>query len=235
MGPEAGRNNPWPTMEPTGHIPQGKLGAHKLGDKLFQVQTEFAPRPHPRVTSSVILDGRIVHKMDKEWSGGTESDAARDALDKLIADQHKATLEMVRARAVEFIEGQSPISPSNGYPAPTIRDTIEEVVRSVPYTIGLYEFDADGGVVYRSAFRDMVADWDREFAAVSSLVYGLPQIIRVGDFRYGLINFGAENLIAARIRGRSFGILTDPTATCEHLRRDFPEFFEAIYNAADSA
>ncbi|MEW5874549.1 MAG: hypothetical protein AB1752_05130 [Candidatus Zixiibacteriota bacterium] len=222
-------------MEPTNYIPQGKLGAHRLGSKLFQVQTEFAHRPHPRVTSSVILDGRIVHKTDKEWSGGMESEAERAALDALIADQHKATLEMVQARAVEFLGVESPIAASPGYPTPTIRDTIEEVLRSVPYTIGFYEFDNEGEVVHRSAFRDMVADWDREFAAVSSLVYGLPEIIKVGEFRYGLISFGAENLIAARIRGRSFGILTDPSATCEHLRKDFPEFFEAIYNAADPA
>jgi hypothetical protein len=187
------------------------------------------------VTSSVILDGRIVHKTDKEWTGGMESEADRDSLDALIAEQHKATLEMVRDRAVEFLGPDSPVSPTPGYPAPTIRDTIEEVLRSVPYTIGFYEIDAEGEVIHRSAFRDMVADWDREFAAVGSLVYGLPEIIRVGEFRYGLINFGAENLIAARIRGRSFGILTDPSATCEHLRKDFPEFFEAIYNAADPA
>ena len=222
-------------MESAEHIPQGKLGGHKHGDKLFQVQTEFAQRPKPRVTSSVVLDGRTVHKTDKEWSGYLSLEDDRDALDALIAEQHKQTMAMVKERAEEFLRASSPTPVAVGYPEPSIRDTIQEVLRSVPYTIGLYEFDATGAVIFRSGFRDMMADWDREFAAVGSLVFGLPNIIRVGDFRYGLISFGAENLIAARIRGRAFGILVDPSATVENLRGDFPEFFEAVYNAPDTA
>ena len=230
----AGRGDE-PPVDPTSYIPQGKLGSHRVGDKLFQVQTEFARRPRQRVTSSVVLDGRTIHKTDKEWSGDLEIEADREGLDQCIAEQHKETMAMIKEKAGEFLIDSSPTPAEDGYPQPTIRDTIEEVLRAVPYTIGLYEFDAEGEVVYRVGFRDVMAEWDREFAAMSALVFGLPTIIRVGNFNYGLVHFGAENLIAARIRGRAFGILTDPTATVEHLRRDFPEFFEAVYNAPDPA
>ena len=222
-------------MDPASYIPQGKLGYHRVEDKLFQVQTEFARRPRQRVTSSIVLDGRTLHKTDREWSGDLALEEDRDTLDKFIAEQHKQTLAMVKQRVNEFIGSSNPTPARDGYPEGTIRDTIEEVLRSVPYTIGLYEFDADGQVIYRRGFRDVVADWDREFAAMSALVFGLPTIIRVGNFMYGMVHFGAENLIAARIRGRAFGILTDPSATMEHLRRDFPELFEAVYSAPDPA
>ncbi len=222
-------------MDPTSYIPQGKLGHHRVEDKLFQVQTEFARRPKQRVTSSVVLDGRTVHKTDREWNGDLVLEEDRDGLDRFIAEQHKQTLDLVKAQAHEFLREDSRTPVEDGYPEPTIRDTIEEVLRSVPYTIGLYEFDPEGQVIYRQSFRDVVADWDREFVAMSSLVFGMPTIIRVGNFRYGMVHFGAENLIAARIRGRAFGILTDPSATVEHLRRDFPELFEAVYSAPDPA
>jgi len=222
-------------MEPIVSIPQGKLGSHRLGEKLFQVQTEFAQRPRTRVTSSVVLDGRIVHKTDVEWDGNLSDPDDYAALEVLIADQHKATLDLVRERATEFLGPNSPTPTGNGYPEPTIRDTIEEVLRTVPYTIAFYEFDADGEIVYSSTFRDVVADWEREFAAISALVFGMPSIIRVGDFCYGLVSFGGENLIAARIKERAFGILTEATTQIEHLRRDFPEFFEAVYRASDPA
>lgn len=222
-------------MDPTSYIPQGKLGYHRVEDKLFQVQTEFARRPKQRVTSSVVLEGRTIHKTDREWNGDLAVEEDRDGLDQFIAEQHKQTLDLVKAQAHEFLREDSRTPVEDGYPEPTIRDTIEEVLRSVPYTIGLYEFDPEGQVIYRQSFRDVVADWDREFAAMSTLVFGMPTIIRVGNFRYGMVHFGAENLIAARIRGRAFGILTDPSATVEHLRRDFPELFEAVYSAPDPA
>jgi hypothetical protein len=222
-------------MDAAQYIPQGKLGGHHHNGKLFQVQTEFALRPRTRVTSSVLLDGRIVHKSDCEWTGDLADPADRDALDQLIAKQHKATMTIVQERAEEFLGPKPLTSSEDGYPAPTIRDTIIEVLQTVPYTIAFYEFDADGNVVYRYSFRDMVAEWEREFEAISSLVFGLPNIIRVGDFCYGLVSFGAENLIAARIQGHAFGILTDPSASVDHLRRDFPEFFEAVYSAENPA
>ena len=222
-------------MEPVVPLPQGKLGSYRLGEKLFQVQTEFAQRPRTRVTSSVVLDGRIVHKTDVEWDGDLSDPEDYAALETLISDQHKATMVLVRERATEFLAPPSPTPAADGYPEPTIRDTIEEVLRTVPYTIAFYEFDADGAIIYRSTFRDVVADWEREFAAISALVFGMPNIIRVGDFCYGLVSFGGENLIAARIQERAFGILTEATTKIEHLRRDFPEFFEAVYHASDSA
>ena len=222
-------------MEAVDYIPPGQLGYHKLGEKTLQVQTEFATRPRPRVTSSVVVDGRIVHKTDLEWTDDLASDESRQKLEAALAEQHKATMALVQERAVEFIGGHSPVTapPAPGYEATTFRDTIEEVLRTVPYIMALYEFDSEGQVVYRAQFRDMVAEWEREFEAISAIVFGMPSVIRVGEFRQGIVYFGAENLITARIKGRAFGIMTDPEATVEHLRRDFPEFFEAVYNATD--
>lgn len=223
------------TMEPATYIPQGLLGSYRRGDKIFQVQTEFAWRPRPRVSSSVVLDGRTVHKTDREWAGDLESPGVRGELDTLIAEQHKATMELVALRADEFLGPLTPTPSDGGYAAPTIRDTMEEVLRTVPYVIGLYEFDETGAVTHRHHFRDVVAEWDREFTALSTLVFGMPSIIRVGDFRYGLVRFGVENLITARIGDRAYGILTDPAAGIELLRKDFPELFEAAYSAEDTA
>jgi hypothetical protein len=222
-------------MESTTYSPPGKLSAHRCGEKLLQVQTEFAQRPRPRITSSVVVDGRTVHKADREWTLDLDLEENRLRLEIELEEQHRATMALVVDRAAEFAEsGRPSLTPSDdGYPTPTFRDTIEEVLRSVPYTVALYEFDQTGQIIYRRPFRDMVAEWDREFAALSAIVFGLPQILRVGEFRHGIVHFGAENLISATIRGRAFGILTDPEVGVENLRRDFPEFFEAVYDASD--
>jgi hypothetical protein len=222
-------------MEAVDYIPPGQLGHHKHGDKVLQVQTEYATRPRPRITSSVVVDGRIVHKNDREWSDDLAVPENRERLEATIVEQHRATMTLVAERAAEFTSGQVTVTvPSQaGYETPTFRDTIEEVLRTVPYIMAFCEFDNEGKVVYRAQFRDMVGEWDREFEALSQIVFGMPAVIRVGEFRQGIVYFGAENLITARIKGRAFGIMTDPEATVEHLRRDFPEFFEAVYHATD--
>jgi len=222
-------------MDATDYIPPGKLGSHRHGDKLLQVQTEFALRPRPRLTSSVVVDGRTVHKTDREWTEDFSREESRLRLEIELAEQHRATMALVVDRAAEFAESgrPTPTPGGDGFEAASFRDTIEEVLRTVPYTMGFYEFDQDGEIIYRRLFRDVVAEWDREFAALSAIVFGLPQIIRVGEFCQGIVCFGAENLISARIRDRTFGILTEPEAGIEHLRRDFPEFFEAVYDAND--
>lgn len=222
-------------MEAVDYIPPGQLGYHKHADKVLQVQTEFAMRPRPRVTSSVVVDGRIVHKTDRDWTDDLGPEENRQKLEAAIIEQHQATMTLVQERAVEFTSEPAvcPTPGGAGYESANFRDTIEEVLRTVPYIMAFCEFDQEGRVIHRIRFRDMVAEWDREFEAISAIVFGMPSVIRVGEFRQGIVYFGAENLITARIKGHAFGIMTDPEATVEHLRHDFPEFFEAVYNATD--
>jgi hypothetical protein len=222
-------------MEPTAYIPPGKLGSHKHRDKLLQIQTEFAHRPRPRITTSVVVDGCTVHKVDRGWVDDLSLEENRLRLDIELDEQHREIMAQIVDRAAEFIEKSRP-SPTpaigDGVCA-TIRDTIEEILRSCNYTVAFYEFDQSGEIIYRRQFRDVVAEWDREFSALSTFVFGLPEIIRVGDLQHGIVHFGAENLIVARIQGRAFGILTEQGATVDNLRSDFPEFFEAVSDAGN--
>lgn len=221
-------------MASTDYIPQGRLGSHQHGKKLLQIQTEFAHRPRPRLTTSVVLDGRTVHKTDRDWADDLTLEENRIRLDADLKKQHEAIMGLVAQRAADFVEEVKPVPVQSTHDTnlqADIRDTMEEVLRTCPYVLALYEFDAEGEVVFRCSFRDVVAEWDREFAALSGLVFGLPEIIRVGQFRHGIVEFGAENLIAACIQGRAFGILTDPEGTSDRLQHDFPEFFEAVSDA----
>ena len=222
-------------MEPNTYIPPGKLGSHKHGDKLLQIQTEFAYRPRPRITTSVVVDGCTVHKVDRDWVDDLNLEQNRLRLDIELDEQHREVMAQIVNRAAEFVEmgKPSPTPVTGGHEKATIRDTITEVLRTCSYAVAFYEFDQSGDIIFRTQFRNMVAEWDREFAALSALVFGLPEIIRVGDLQHGIVHFGAENLIVARIQGRAFGILTEQGATVDNLRYDFPEFFEAVSDAGN--
>lgn len=55
---------------------------------MIQIQTEYAWTPHPRITTSVVLDGVIIHKIQKDWKGNLESDEERNIVSQLINKQH---------------------------------------------------------------------------------------------------------------------------------------------------
>lgn len=215
-------------------IPPGRLSSHKHAGKTIQVQTEYATRPHPRVTTSVVLDGRIVHKIDYSWDLGVETEELRKALESHLANQHRQSLEQVKARASEYVQGMADSGADCGatsaYPEPSYRDSMTEVLGSVPYVTGICEIDQTGAVIYSRDFRNIQTDLSREFQMFGSLISSFAEIIRVGEFRYGCCWFSADNVVLVNLRGRLFAIMTEPAGSIERIQHEFPELFEAVHD-----
>ncbi len=210
-------------------IPLGRLSSHDHAGKTIQIQTEFATRPQPRVTTSVVLDGRIVHKADSPWEQGIESEEDRKNLEKFLSDQHHKVRDMVRAQAEEIVGKTAQTTESPEFPDSSFRDSMVEVLGSLPSVTGVYEFDEQGKTIFSHNYQEIFAEWDREFKMLTRLVDKLPDIIRVGEFRHGCCWFQSENVIILNIQGRRFGIMTDPSGSSDELRKEFPELFEAVY------
>ena len=211
-------------------IPPGRLSAYQHGGKTFQVQTEYAPRPHPRVTTSVVLDGRMVHKVDRAWEAEVESEQTRKDLESCLAEQHRQALDLVRVRADEYLNTPPPPKSTPGYAAPSFRDSMVEVLGALPIVTGVYEFDEKGKTVFNHHFRDIHAEWDREFIMLAELVALFPNIIRVGSFCHGCCWFPAENVMLFTVQNRRFGVLTESAGSIEEIWREFPELYEAVHD-----
>lgn len=209
-------------------IPPGRLSGYKHAGKTIQVQTEYATRPHPRVTTSVVLEGRTVHKTDHPWEKGDETEEIRKDLESFLAEQHRQALELVEAHAQEYVSDLAEKKTAALFPQPTFRDSMIEVLSSVPFVTGVCELDQSGKLVFSRDFRDIHSDFGREFEIFNKLIVSFPAIIRVGEFRQGCCWFPAENVILIRLRERLFGVLTEPTGSIERIRSEFPELFEAV-------
>ena len=68
--------------------PPGRLSKVSGTDYIIQIQTEFAWTPHPRITTSVVLDGVVIHKIQKDWTSDLDSDEERRIVSQLINKQH---------------------------------------------------------------------------------------------------------------------------------------------------
>ncbi|MFC1475968.1 hypothetical protein ACFLQW_03100 [Candidatus Zixiibacteriota bacterium] len=211
-------------------IPPGRLSGYKHAGKTIQVQTEYATRPHPRVTTSVVLDGRTIHKTDHPWDQGVDTEDAQKNLEEYLAEQHRKTLGLVEARAHEYVGDSLDKKSTTEHPEPSFRDSMCEILSSLPFITAMCEFDQSGKIVFSRDFCNIHADLGREFQIFAKLVYSLPEIIRVGGFRHGCCWFPAENVILVHLRERLFGIITEPCGSVERIRDEFPELFEATYD-----
>jgi hypothetical protein len=69
-------------------MPTGRLSAIEKDGEKVQIQTEFGLYPKPRVTTTVILGGQVLHKQQKVWEAETESEGGQRELEVFLNKQH---------------------------------------------------------------------------------------------------------------------------------------------------
>jgi len=111
------------------YIPSGRLSAiSRDGDKI-QIQTEFAVSPHPRLTTSVVFRGQLVHKEESPWDVDTSTPEGQRELEESLKHQHFAVHARVEQGEIELIPRgpmaateklampEMPAPPRSGHPA----------------------------------------------------------------------------------------------------------------------
>lgn len=70
-------------------------------DKVFQIQTEFYHRPHPKITSTVILDGEIINKVDTPWQEKLTTDEDLKKIEKALRKQHQSITQTIENKVAK--------------------------------------------------------------------------------------------------------------------------------------
>jgi hypothetical protein len=80
-------------------IPAGLSSEACLGDTKLVVQTEFALRPQPRVTTTIFLKGQVVEKMEKIWEGSPQTQEENEEIEKFLKKQHLLVMEKIKEKS----------------------------------------------------------------------------------------------------------------------------------------
>jgi len=89
-------------------IPNGRLSAVSHEGDQIQIQTEFALHPRPRVTTTVVLGGRVLHKEEQIWEAETETPESQEKLESFLQKQHMTVHNKVEERLLEWEKPQVP-------------------------------------------------------------------------------------------------------------------------------
>ncbi len=77
-------------------IPAGRTARLKRGDSEVQLQTEYAPRPTPRITSSILLSGELLHKIETPLDSAIETQEQLERVERLMLRQHSEALKALK-------------------------------------------------------------------------------------------------------------------------------------------
>lgn len=80
-------------------IPNGRTSQVKKGNVALQVQTEYAFRPYPRLTTTVLSDGQVVHKIEKKLERPIASVEEQTEVERMISRQHSEVVSIIKQNA----------------------------------------------------------------------------------------------------------------------------------------
>lgn len=83
--------------------PAGISSEAGSGEKKYCVQTEFAPRPKPRITTSVSLNGEVVQKVENLWEKLPQSEEDKDEIERFLKKQHQEVIKDIKERGERFV------------------------------------------------------------------------------------------------------------------------------------
>lgn len=82
-------------MTTTDFIPVGRTSRIQKDSAELQIQSEYACRPNPRLTTSVTCDGQVVHKVQQDLTSPISTLEEKTKVEKLLRKQHLEVIEIV--------------------------------------------------------------------------------------------------------------------------------------------
>jgi hypothetical protein len=76
-------------------IPVGRTSLAQQGGRSLQVQTEYAPRPVPRITTTISHEGQVVHKVERSLDHAVESVDEQSRVERTLRRQHTEIVEII--------------------------------------------------------------------------------------------------------------------------------------------
>jgi TolA-binding protein len=82
-------------MSNSDFIPAGRTSLVVRGADKLQIQTEYASRPYPRITTTVLNSGQVLHKIEKKLRQPIGSIEEQNQMQDVMARQHTEVVAII--------------------------------------------------------------------------------------------------------------------------------------------
>jgi hypothetical protein len=200
----------------TKYQPPGRLSKVSGKEFLIQIQTEFAWHPHTRVTTTVVLDGVVIHKIQKDWEASLESEEEQSVVSNYINKQHDEVERIVKSNK-NFILNHGRSKKKDVDFQGILR--IEGVERA-------FLLSADG---LMTPFRDEEIEMERVklFESLFELIEFVDQLTKWGPMNEAYLVVDGERVMIFRYGDHFIIITIDELASTSETARKVVEFLKA--------
>ena len=184
-------------------IPTGRTSLVKRGDTKIQVQTEYAYRPVPRITTTVLKSGQVLHKVERQLDKPIDSLEEKRRTEGAIRKQHAEILGIIEkkdqpadlvpqdiAPTPPVEEGRTVSAPKpdpeveeKEYPYVPTPDPVlstEEQLGMIPGIQQVYRLDYQGNFHQGKLRSEFKKQFSRVFKSLSQLLLVFTEIPGVG-------------------------------------------------------
>ena len=210
-------------------IPAGKTSLVKKGVASLQVQTEYANRPYPRITTTILREGQVLHKIEKKLERAVENKEEQDHTEVIIQQQHDEVEVFINRDLVIpdtskiTLPTEETTDAASGYPVISEaipvdtpsgnRPSLLEQFSSIPGFEHVYQIDSSGNFISQTA----EVQFRKKFRSISK---SMSQVLQVFPFyqdnsgtrERGVCEVEQNRLYLASAGNKCFFISVNPPA-----------------------
>lgn len=150
-------------MGTSNYIPTGRTSLVKKEDLSLQVQTEYAFRPVPRITTTISREGQVIHKIERALERPISSLEEQDLAENTIRRQHAEIVGIIKRGSMipaqpSPVQAEEPtvIQEAATMPDPEVDDepkdelptmSVYDRLMAIPGTQRIYRLDNEGNFV----------------------------------------------------------------------------------------
>jgi hypothetical protein len=186
-------------------IPAGRTSRIVRENTEIQIQTEYAYRPNPRLTTSLFTNGRIVRKVEKELDRAISSFEDKVRIEDMLRKQHSEVLKIINDKklTLDFLKQEKSPKP---LPIPTPAGKISQIKN----VFKVYELDSHG--VFKS--ETLSEEFKNKYSVIFKGLYDILNIFAQlpgGEREKGVFEIQKRRLYFASAGREFFFVLIKPS------------------------
>lgn len=159
------------------YIPAGRTSKVIKGGMTLQVQTEYASRPTPQITTTIINEGRVVHKIRRDLDKPISTVEEQNRMEVTIKRQHAEIIDIIQS---EFYNpesiGKKVLKHEKNMP---LRDRLA----SIPGVKKIFTLDNEGNFISEKASKQFQETFSMIFKNIQELMKLFARTPGVGKTR----------------------------------------------------
>ncbi len=200
------------------YIPVGRTSLVKKGEVSLQVQTEYASRPNPRITTCILQNGRVLHKIERSVDNAISTIEEQLRVETTIKRQHAEIIAIIQNTAFKPPVDSEPVfAPRKPQVAAPRKPA--ECVAAVPGVQRVFHLDNEGNFMDDSGTEQFRKMFGPVFKSLHELMEIFGRLPGVGVTREkGVYEVERDRLYFASVGTECFFVLVrrvDPTTDYE--------------------